>query len=83
MSLKDLLLSEIKVNNIKIKIIAIHGENMIVGDSSMLAICSTSNSAYKSMKEGFCYMILKPIKHDSNHFIPNEKLKPIKIANFT
>ena len=32
--------------------------------------------------EGKCYMILKPIKQDAHHFLGNEKLKPVKIADF-
>ena len=83
MSLKDLLQSEIKINNIKIKVIATHGELIIVGDTSMLSICCASNSAFKNMIEGDCYMILKPIKQDNNFFVPNEKMKPVKIANFS
>jgi hypothetical protein len=82
MSLKDILQSETKVNTIKIKVIANRKENIIVGDSSMIAICSATNNAYENMVEGKCYMILKPIKQDANHFIGNEKLKPVKIADF-
>jgi hypothetical protein len=82
MSLKDLLQSDVKVNHIKIKVIRKHNENLIVGDKSMLAICSAVNSSFKDLIEGKCYMILKPVKQDDNNFIPNEKLKPVKIADF-
>ena len=83
MSLKDVLQSEKKVNNIKIKVISVHDENIIVADSSMQAICSCSNTAFKKMIEGQCYMIVKPIKQDMHFFIPHEKLQPVKIPNFT
>lgn len=83
MSLKDLLQNEIKVNNIKVKVISKHDENIIVGDSSMLAICHASNSAFNNLIEGQSYMILKPIKLDMNSFFPNEKFKPIKMANLS
>ena len=66
MSLKDVLQSEKKVNNIKIKVISVHDENIIVADSSMQAICSFSNSGFKKMVEGQCYMIVRPIKQDTN-----------------
>ena len=79
MSLKDVLQSEKKVNHIKIKVISVHDENIIVADSSMQAICSSSNSGFKKMVEGQCYMIVKPIKQDTNFFVPKEKLQPIKI----
>ena len=82
MSLKDLIQSEIKVNNIKIKVISKHDGNLIVGDASTLAICQSSKSEYMNMIEGQCYIILKPIKQDLNFFIPNEKFKPIKINTF-
>ena len=82
MSLKDVLQSETKVNNIKIKVISAQGELSIVGDSSMQAICSSSNSSFKNMVEGQFYMILKPMKQDMNTFVPNEKLKPLKIHGF-
>ena len=83
MSLKDLFHSEVKLQCIKIKVLATENENLIVGDSSMLAICSCSNDAYRNMKEGQSYMILRPLKKDDNTFIPPEKLKPVKINNMT
>ena len=82
MSLKDLLQNEIKVNNIRVKVISNHNENIIVGDASTLGICHTSNSEYLKMIEGQCYIIMKPIKQNLNLFIPNEKFKPIKIIPF-
>ena len=82
MSLKDLLQNDVKVNHVKIKVLGIHSENIIVGDKSMIAICSAENSSYKELAEGKCYMILKPIKRDNINLIPNEKLKPVKIADF-
>ena len=48
----------------------------------MLAICSAVNSSSKDLIEGKCYIILKLVKQDDNNFIPNEKLKPVKIADF-
>ena len=82
MSLKDLLDDEIKVNNIKVKFISMNGEHSIVGDATRLAICDLSNNYYKDCKEGDCYIIVKPIKQDNNIFIPNEKLRPIKMKPF-
>ena len=41
------------------------------------------NSSSKDLIEGKCYMILKLVKQDDNNFIPNEKLKPVKIADFS
>ena len=82
MSLKDLLQNEIKVNNIRVKVISNHNENIIVGDASTLGICHTSNSEYLKMIEGQCYIIMKPMKQNLNLFIPNEKFKPIKIIPF-
>ena len=82
MSLKELLQGDTKLGSIKIKVISNHGESSIVGDASGLAICCASNNAFKNMTEGQCYTILKPINKDMNCFIPNEKLKPFKIANF-
>ena len=80
--MRDVLQTEKKVNNIKIKVISVHDDNIIVVDSSMQAICSAPNSAFKKMVEGECYQLVKPIKQDMNFFIPNEKLQPIKIPNF-
>ena len=62
MSLKDLIQSEIKVNNIKIKVISKHDGNLIVGDASTLAICQSSKSEYMNMIEGqsiIIYFIVK------------------------
>ena len=81
MSLKDLLQNDVKVNHVKIKVLGIHSENIIVGDKSMIAICSAENSSYKELAEGKCYMILKPIKRDNINLIPNEKLKPLLLLN--
>ena len=82
MSLKDLLKGDKSVNHIKIKVMQVLHDNIIVGDSSMIAICCAVNSGFKSLTEGKCYMILKPVKQESNYLIPNEKLKPVKIADF-
>ena len=82
MPLKDLLQNDIKVNHIKIKVLGNHNDNLIVGDSSMIAICCAVNDGFKALIEGKCYMILKPAKQDSNYLIPNEKSKPVKIADF-
>jgi hypothetical protein len=82
MSLKDLLQGDISVKHIKIKVLQVLDDNIIVGDSSMMAICCAVNSGFKSLAEGKCYMILKPVKQESNYLIPNEKLKPVKIADF-
>ena len=83
MSLKDILHEEKDVNNLKVKVIVNEKENIIVGDSSMTAIFSTTNTDYENMLEGTCYMILKPKKQDTNSFTANEKLKPVKIKAFT
>ena len=83
MSLKDLLHDEKKVNNIKIKVLEIEGNHMVVGDQSSLGICSTHDANFKNLAKGNCYMILKPIKQDENTFVPNEKLKPIKVDAFS
>ena len=83
MSLKDILQGDTEVRNIKIKVISKQGENAIVGDSSGVAICLASNTAFTNLAEGHCYQILKPKVKDANFIIPNEKLKPIKIENFT
>ena len=60
MSLKDILHEGKDVNNLKVKVIVNKKERIIVGDSSMMAIFSTTNTAYENMLEGTCYMILKP-----------------------
>ena len=83
MSLKDILHEEKDVNNLKVKVMVNKKESIIVGDSSMMAIFSTTNTAYENMLEGTCYMILKPKKQDINSFTANEKLKPVKIKAFT
>ena len=83
MSLKDLLIDEKKVNNLRIKVLEIQENHIIFGDQTGLAICSTHDSNLKNLAKGSCYMILKPIKQDENIFIPNEKLKPIKIEEFS
>ena len=44
MSLKDILHEEKDVNNLKVKVIVNKKENIIVGDSSMTAIFSTTNT---------------------------------------
>ena len=82
MLLKDLLQSEKNINNIRIKVIVNRKENIIVGDTSMVAIFSTTNSSYENMVEGDYYMILKPLRQDVHTFTANEKLKPVKIAEF-
>ena len=82
MSLKDLLNDEKKVNNLRIKVLEIQENHIIVGDQSGLAICSTLDTNFKTLAKGGCYMILKPVKQDENTFIPNVKLKPIKMAEF-
>ena len=83
MLLKDILQDEKNVNNLKVKVIMNRKESIIVGDSSMIAIFSTTNTSYENMIEGSCYMIIKPTKQDSNSFTANEKLKPVKIKAFT
>ena len=83
MSLKDILQGDTEVRNIKIKVISKQGGNAIVGDASGVAICVASNNAFTHLVEGQCYQILKPKMKDLNFIIPNEKLKPIKIENFT
>ena len=83
MSLKDLLIDEKKVNNLRIKVLEIQENHIIVGDKTGLAICSTHDSNLKNLAKGSCYMILKPIKQDENTFVPNEKLKPIKIGEIS
>ena len=82
MSIKDLLQNEAKVNHLRVKVITNNGDKILVGDSSMLAICCATNNSYQKMIEGKCYMLLKPIKQDANHFIPNGKLKPTKVPDF-
>ena len=84
MSLKDIFQNETnkQLNNIRIKVIVNKKENIIVGDTSMVAIFSATNSSHENMVEGSCYMILKPLKQDVNHFTANEKLKPVKIPDF-
>ena len=72
-----------KVNNIKIKVLEIEGNYMVVGDQSSLGICSTHDANFKNLDKGNCYIILKPIKQDENTFVPNEKLKPIKVDAFS
>ena len=83
MLLKDILQDEKNVNNLKVKVIMNRKESIIVGDSSMMAIFSPTNTSYENMIEGSCYMIIKPTKQDSNSFTANEKLKPVKIKAFT
>ena len=83
MSLKDLMQNGINVKHVKIRIIEKHDENIIVGDKTMIAICMAVNAEFKKVIEGKCYMLLKPVKHDANYFIPNEKLKPVKISDFS
>ena len=82
MTLKEVLAGETTIPKIKVKVIKKIGETAIVGDASGLAICCASNTAFTAMIEGQCYIILKPINIDANSFIPNEKLKPVKIDNF-
>lgn len=82
MSLQELLAGEKKLQNIKVKVLKNVGESTIVGDTSGLAICSATNKDFESMSEGQCYIILKPLKLDDNSFVPNEKFKPVKTANF-
>ena len=82
MTLKEVLAGDTKIPKIKVKVIKKNGESAIVGDASGLAICCASNTAFTSMIEGQCYIILKPINIDANSFIPNEKFKPVKIDNF-
>ena len=83
MSLKQFLLGEKSPQYIKIKVIESHQEKSIVGDATSLAICCNPNKEFQNMKQGQCYQILKPTTINENEFIPNEKLKPIKINNFT
>ena len=83
MSLKDLLQNEKKVNHIKIKILEIEENHMVVGDQSSVAICCTHDANIKNLTKGNFYMLVKPIKLDKNTIIPNEKLKPVKISEFS
>ena len=62
--------------------ISIERDLIIVADSSMQAICASSNSSFKTMIEGQFYMLLKPMKQDMNTFVPNEKMKPVKICGY-
>ena len=82
MTLRQFLQREKSPQSIKIKVIETHVDKSIVGDTTALAICLNSNLAFKEMKEGQCYQILKPTVISEREFIPNEKLKPIKINNF-
>ena len=82
MTLRQFLQQEKSPQSIKIKVIETHDDKSIVGDTTALAICLNSNLAFKEMKEGQCYQILKPTVISEKEFIPNEKLKPIKINNF-
>ena len=83
MSLKQFLQGEKHPQSLKIKVIEIHNDMSIVGDATALAICHNPNMEYKNMKVGQCYQILKPTAVTENEIMPNEKLKPIKINNFT
>ena len=82
MSLKELLKGEKTLQSVKIKVISSHDEKSIVGDNTSLAICYNTNSEFQNMKPGQCYQILKPSVRGENEFVPNEKLKPIKVNNF-
>ena len=83
MTLRQFLQGEKSPQYIKVKVLETHDEKSIVGDTTALAICHNSNSGYKEMKEGLCYQMLKPTVLSESEFIPNEKLKPIKINNFS
>ena len=83
MSLKQLLQGEKAVHSIKVKVISNHNDMSIVGDASSLAVCHNVNIDFQNMKPGQCYQILKPKVKSGNEFVPNEKLKPIKVTNFT
>ena len=83
MSLKQFLKGEKVPQSIKFKVIETHHDKLIVGDATALAICHNPNLEYKNMKEGQCYQILKPTAVTENEIMPNDKLKPIKINNFT
>ena len=83
MSLKDLLQNEKKVNHIRIKILEIEENHVVVGDQSSVAICCTHDANFKNLTKGNFYLLVKPIKMDENTFIPNEKLKPVNISEFS
>ena len=83
MSLKQLLQGEKTVQSVKVKVISTHTEKSIVGDATSIAICHNINTEFQNMKQGQCYQILKPTLKSENEFVPNEKLKPIKINNFS
>ena len=82
MSLKDVLLEELKVNHVKVKVVHKQADKFIVADSSMLAIFLATNIHYEKLIEGKCYMLLKPIKQDETQFMCNEKLKPVTVKDF-
>ena len=83
MSLKQLLQGEKTIPSVKVKVISNQNEKSIVGDASSLAICHNTNTEFQNMKQGQCYQILKPTVKSGNEFVPNEKLKPIKVNNFS
>ena len=50
MSLKDVLLEELKTNHVKVKVVHKQADKFIVADSSMLAIFLATNILYEKLR---------------------------------